>query len=115
VKGAAVGTNFQVRAAAAPAYFSVWALLQRTSRRYLNADTNPKLKRRNHGRGPRASSMIGFLVSRQVGGKRRSPPEKHVSWPSFTEYDCLHRSTAEMVHKEATEFRTSTLNTRLQI
>jgi hypothetical protein len=31
--------------------------------------------------------MIGFLVSRQVGGKRRSPPEKHVSWPSFTCYE----------------------------
>ncbi len=31
------------------------------------------------------------------------------------EYGCLHRSTAEMVHKEATEFRTSALSTRLQI
>jgi hypothetical protein len=31
------------------------------------------------------------------------------------EYDRLHRSTAEMVHQKAAEFRTSTLKTRLQI
>lgn len=31
------------------------------------------------------------------------------------ENDCLHTSTAEMVHQKATEFRTSALNTRLQI
>ena len=39
VKGAALGTNFHVRAAAAPAYFSVWALLQRTGLRHIHADT----------------------------------------------------------------------------
>lgn len=38
VKGAAPGTNFHVRAAAAPAYFQVWALLQRTGLRHINAD-----------------------------------------------------------------------------
>ena len=42
VKGAAVGSNFQVRAAAAPAYFSVWALLQRTGLRHINAAITPK-------------------------------------------------------------------------
>ena len=41
VKGAALGTNFHVRAAAAPAYFSVWALLQRTCLRHIHADTTP--------------------------------------------------------------------------
>ena len=46
---------------------------------------NSKLKRRDHGRGPRASSMIGFLVvNRQVGRKRRSPSKKSGTWPSFT-------------------------------
>lgn len=39
VKGAALGTNFHVRAAAAPAYFPVWALLQRTNLRHIHADT----------------------------------------------------------------------------
>ena len=38
VKGAAVGTNFHVRAAAAPAYFSVWALLERTGLWHINTD-----------------------------------------------------------------------------
>ena len=41
VKGAAVGTNFHVRAAAAPAYFSVWALLERTGLWHINADITP--------------------------------------------------------------------------
>ena len=41
VKGAAVGTNFHVRAAAAPAYFSVWALIERTGLWHINADIKP--------------------------------------------------------------------------
>ena len=47
---------------------------------------NPKLKHRNHGRGPRASSMIGFLGNRQVRRKRCSPSDKSGSWPSFTAF-----------------------------
>ncbi len=42
VKGAAVGSNCQVRAAAAPAYSSVWALLQRTGLRHFKRRHEPK-------------------------------------------------------------------------
>lgn len=37
---------------------------------------NPNLKHRNHGRGPRASSMIGLFVNQQVERKRCSPSDK---------------------------------------
>lgn len=44
VKGAAIGTNCYVRAAAAPAYSSVMALLQRTNRSHSKCRHKPKRK-----------------------------------------------------------------------
>lgn len=41
VKGAAIGSNLPVRAAAAPAYFSVWTLLKRIAGRMSHADISP--------------------------------------------------------------------------
>ena len=83
MKGAAVGTNFHVGAAAAPAYSWAWPLLQRTSLWRIKRHAQPKLKRRNQGSGPRATTLVG-RSDHQAREKRCSQPEKRVSRPSLT-------------------------------
>lgn len=70
VKGAAPGTNFHVRAAAAPAYFPVWALLQRTGLRHFSTPTQPKTQTPQSWKRPSGLFHDWVLVSRQVARKR---------------------------------------------